>query len=75
MIELRPEQLEVLPSDLLLQLHQAAIELDIDRTQSIIEQIIEHNASIGKVLKKLADRLDYDSLQNLLDASVKNRGN
>ncbi len=73
-IELRPEQLEVLPSDLLLQLHQAAIELDIDRTQSIIEQIIEHDASIGKALKKLADRFDYDSLQNLVNASVKKAG-
>jgi len=64
----------VLPSDLLYNLHQAAIELDIDRTQAFIEQIIEHNESIGNALKKLTDKFDYDSLQKLLDAYVKIAG-
>lgn len=64
----------MLPSDLLYNLHQAAIELDIDRTQAFIEQIIEHNESIGNALKKLTDKFDYDSLQKLLDAYVKIAG-
>ena len=73
-MELRPEQLAVLPSELLYMLHQSAIELDIDRTQSLIEQITEHDASIGNALKKLTDKLDYDRLQKLLDAYVKISG-
>jgi PAS domain S-box-containing protein len=70
-LELQPEQLAVLPSELLDKLHQAAIELDIDRTQELIEQIIEHNALIGNGLKKLTDKLDYEYLQKILDTYVK----
>jgi PAS domain S-box-containing protein len=70
-LELRSEQLAALPSELLNKLHQAAIELDIDRTQELIDQVIKHNESIGKAFKKLTDKLDYDYLQKLLDAYVK----
>ena len=64
---LRPEQLEVLPAELLRELRQAVIELDTARTHAIIEQVTERDASLGGALKTLATQLGYRRLLKLLE--------
>ena len=56
-----------LPQDLLGRLHQAVVELDRPRTQALIEQITEQDASIGSALRALAKQLDYGRLLRLLE--------
>jgi CheY-like chemotaxis protein len=76
-IESYPEQFAALPADLLSRLHQAVVELDTARTLTLIEQITEQDASIGSIFRKLARKLDYDSLLKLLegeDIINKNQG-
>ncbi len=62
-----PEQLDALPAQLLQELRQAVIELDTARTQILIEQVAERDASLGRALKTLATRLDYQRLLKLLE--------
>jgi CheY-like chemotaxis protein len=64
---LRPEQLDALPPELLQDLRQAIIELDTARTQALIEQVAERDASLGRALKTLATQLDYKRLLKLLE--------
>ncbi len=66
-LTLRPEQLDALPAELRQDLRQAVIELDTARTQALIEQIVERDAALGRVLNTLATRLDYPSLLKWLD--------
>jgi PAS domain S-box-containing protein len=66
-LTLNPEQLDALPSQLLQELRQAVIELDTARTQILIEQVAERDASLGRALKTLATRLDYKRLLKLLE--------
>ncbi len=65
--ELKPEQLAVLPPELVQQLHKAAIELNPKRTLSLIEQITNKEPFIGDALRILAEKDDYDGLQKILD--------
>jgi CheY-like chemotaxis protein len=64
---LRPEQLDALPAELLQGLRQAVVELDTARTQALIEQVTERDASLGRALKTLATQLDYKRLLKLLE--------
>jgi PAS domain S-box-containing protein len=64
---LRPEQLDVLPAELLRNLRQAVIELDTARTQALIGQVTERDASLGRALNTLATQFDYESLSKLLE--------
>ena len=64
---MRPEQLEALPAELLRDLRQAVIELDTARTQALIEQVTERDASLGRALNTLATQLDYKRLLKLLE--------
>jgi PAS domain S-box-containing protein len=66
-LAVRPEQLDALPAELLRDLRQAVIELDTARTQAIIEQVTERDASLGRALNTLATRLDYKRLLKLLE--------
>jgi PAS domain S-box-containing protein len=66
-IPLNPEQLDALPAQLLQELRQAVIELDMMRTQALIEQVSERDASLGRALDMLATRLDYKRLLKLLE--------
>jgi signal transduction histidine kinase/CheY-like chemotaxis protein/ligand-binding sensor domain-containing protein len=73
-LKLQPEQLKALPSELIQQLHQATIELDPERTLSLIEQITVREPYIGKALRTLAERDDYEGLQKILDAYERDVG-
>ena len=66
-LTLRPEQLDALPAELLRDLRQAVIELDTARTQALIEQVTERDASLGRALNTLATQLDYEGLLKLLE--------
>ena len=66
-LTLRPEQLDALPAELLRDLRQAVIELDTARTQALIEQVTERDASLGRALNTLATQLDYKRLLKLLE--------
>ena len=66
-LALRPEQLDVLPAELRRELRQAVIELDTARTQALIGQVTERDASLGRALNTLATRFDYESLLKLLE--------
>jgi len=65
-LTLRPEQLDALPSDLLRDLRQAVVELDTARTQALIQQVTERDASLGRALNTLATQLGYKRLLKLL---------
>jgi len=66
-LTLRPEQLDALPAELLQGLRQAVVELDTARTQALIEQVTERDASLGRALNTLATQLDYKRLLKLLE--------
>jgi len=56
-----------LPAELLRDLRQAVVELDTARTQTLIEQVTERDAALGRALKTLAAQLDYKRLLKLLE--------
>ena len=66
-LTLRPEQLDVLPAELRRDLRQAVIELDMARTQALIGQVAERDASLGRALNTLATQFDYEGLLKLLE--------
>jgi signal transduction histidine kinase/CheY-like chemotaxis protein len=70
-IELRPENLALLPSDLIKKLHFAVIGLDPERIQELTNQIMNYDPAVGRALQKLASRIEYDRLLQLLDEYVK----
>jgi len=65
-LTLRPEQLDALPVELLRDLRRAVIELDTARTQALIQQVTERDASVGRALNTLATQLGYKRLLKLL---------
>ena len=65
-LTLRPEQLDALPAELLRDLRQAVVELDTARTQALIQQVTERDASLGRALNTLATQLGYKRLLKLL---------
>ena len=66
-LTVRPEQLQSLPAQLLQDLHQAVLELDTRRAQTLIAQVTEHDAALGRALNTLATQLDYKRLLKLLE--------
>lgn len=70
-MELQPEQLAAVPSDLIKNLHRAALELDPERIQELIEQIKHYDLAIGEALQTLSSKLDYVHLLKLLDDYAK----
>ncbi len=64
---MRPEQLDALPAQLRQNLRQAVIELDTARTQTLIAQVTECDAALGRTLSTLARQLDYKRLLKLLE--------
>jgi DNA-binding response OmpR family regulator len=66
-LSVSPEQLQALPGELLRELRQAVIELDTARTQALIEQVTERDASLGRALNTVANQLDYQRLLKLLE--------
>jgi len=69
---LRPEQLVVLPVELIRELHQAVLELNTARIHELIGGIVLHDAAIAGQLEALVQNLEYDRLLNVLeDKAVK----
>jgi PAS domain S-box-containing protein len=66
-LTLRPEQLGMLPAELLRELREVVIELDTARTQALIQQVAERNPLLGRALKTLATQLNYEGLLKLLE--------
>jgi PAS domain S-box-containing protein len=73
-IELRPENLALLPSDLIKKLHFAVIGLNPERIQELTNQIMDRDPAVGGALQKLVSRFDFDRLLQLLDEYAKNAG-
>jgi signal transduction histidine kinase/ligand-binding sensor domain-containing protein/CheY-like chemotaxis protein len=71
-LELTPKQLEKVSSELVQKLHLAVIGLDPERIQKLTSKIAHYDPVIGGALQKLADKLDYDRLLQLLDEYAKN---
>lgn len=65
-VEIRPEQLAALPSDLLSRLHDAAVELDRDRILALIEQIKTMDAHMARVLENSVKKFALGPLVDLL---------
>ena len=66
-LNVHPEQLDALPADLLRDLCQAVLELDTARAQTLIAQVTERDARLGRALNTLATQLDYKRLLKLLE--------
>lgn len=65
--ELTPEQLSVLPAELLNRFYEAAVRLDTALTLTLIEEIKEQDAFIGDIFDLLAKNLEYGSLVKILE--------
>jgi len=65
--------LGTLPVALLEELHQAVLVLDTTRVLVLIATITEHNESLGKGLKALADSFAYNRLLDLLEKTEINQ--
>jgi PAS domain S-box-containing protein len=70
-IELQAKLLEKIPSELIKKLHKAVIGLNPDRIQELTNQIMRYDPAVGGSLQKLAGRLDYSHLLQLLDEYAK----
>jgi CheY-like chemotaxis protein len=64
-VELVPKQLKILPADLLSQLHQAALELNEQRSLAVIEKIKPIDANIARKLDELVRDFAFDTLQEV----------
>ncbi len=68
-IDVRPEQLDALPGEMISQLYQAVVELDMESTLTLIEKIAEEDPVVGCALRTQAEKLNY---RRLLDWLGKN---
>ncbi len=58
---------------LLIQLRQAAIELDTDLMATLIIQVRQHNEPIADALLQLVNNFQYDCLFDLIEKSIQVR--
>jgi signal transduction histidine kinase/CheY-like chemotaxis protein len=61
---LRSEDLAALPEELRDELEQAVVSLDAKRIALVVRRVAEHNASLGGVLRRLADRFAYTRIHD-----------
>jgi len=66
-VELRPQMLAVVPSELIHELQKSVLELDTDQTLLLIDKTAQYDESIARVLRKTAERLDYHYLLRILN--------
>jgi signal transduction histidine kinase/CheY-like chemotaxis protein len=69
-IELRPELLDIVPPELVKELHLSVIELNPERIKDLTNEIMHYDPAVGEALQKLASRFDYGRLLQLLDEYV-----
>ncbi len=70
-LELIPEQLKKVPSELVQKLHQAVIALDPEPIQKLTNEITHYDQAIGGALQRLVKRFDYGRLLKFLDEYAK----
>jgi signal transduction histidine kinase/CheY-like chemotaxis protein len=68
---LTPEALAALPDELLTQLHQVALDLDIELTQAVISQV--QNEPLANALLQLAKQFQYSRLLELIEQAQASR--
>jgi hypothetical protein len=61
------DALATLPNDLLTQLHQAALELDMELMQILISQVRQQNEPLANALLQLANEFQYTRLLDLIE--------
>ncbi len=71
-ISLKPEDLAELPSELVVQLHQAAVTVNAEQILDLLEQIPGDRAPLGAALANLVDDFRFDIIVNLTE---QNNGN
>ena len=64
--DLTAEDLAKLPEALRSALYQAILELNMDKTTALIDQIREQDAQVAESLNRLVDNFEYDELLALL---------
>ncbi len=72
-LALQPEQLSVLPPDLILQLNQAVMESNPEDINLLINKIFALDPDIGRALWEIADKFDYYRILKLLNDFKKSR--
>ena len=65
---LRAENLAALPAALRDELERAVVSLDSKRIAQLVSQVSEQDASLGKTLRLLADRLSYSPILHALQS-------
>ena len=60
--QLQPEDLTVMPSDWIAQLHQAALEVDADRLHQLIGQIPPKHHQLAEILSTFTQNFCFDEL-------------
>jgi CheY-like chemotaxis protein len=66
-VEIPPERMAALPAGLFSRLHDAAIELDVDRILTLIEQIKTIDAHLARVLETSVQKFALGPLLDLLE--------
>lgn len=62
---LTPEHLAIMPSEWIIQLHQAASSLDHELMNQLIEKIPASNAPLAEALALMVNEFWFDTLMNL----------
>ncbi|HIK13199.1 MAG TPA: response regulator [Oscillatoriaceae cyanobacterium M33_DOE_052] len=71
-ISLKPEDLAELPSELVVQLHQAAVSVNAEQIFGLLEQIPADRAPLGAAIANLVNDFRFDII---IDLTEKNNGN
>ena len=64
-VKLTAEDLTIMPKQWIVNLNQAAIEVDADSILQIIEEIPENNKNLAEKLRKLTSQYDFDTIIEL----------
>jgi signal transduction histidine kinase len=64
---LSPDILASLPKDLLNDLQQAAEEIDLEKSNEVIDRIHRHNPALAEILTELVQHYRFDTLQALFE--------
>ncbi|MCP3871992.1 MAG: response regulator [Desulfobacteraceae bacterium] len=66
---LMPEMLHTLPNELLVDMEQAALELNVDLSKAIIKKIREHDVKTADIMKQMVDDIQFDKLFAVVQAN------
>ncbi len=73
-LDLQPQQLSILPSDLIQLLNQAVIESNPEDITLLINKIFALDPAIGRALRVIAGKFDYYRILKLIDDFKRERG-